>query len=54
MITYSQQAGRKQLAEYLQQVWSKTFGIEVKAEPQEWNTLRVNLGTGDFQVSGVF
>jgi len=54
VITYSQQAGRKQVAEYLQQVWSKGLGIEVKLEPQEWNIFRVNLGTGNYQISGSF
>lgn len=51
-ISYSQQANRKQLAEYLQQVWSKTFGIQVKTVPQEWNVLRSNLEKGQFQISG--
>lgn len=54
VITYSQQAGRKQLAEYLQQTWSKAFKINVQAEPQEWNILRANLGEGNFQISGSF
>lgn len=54
VINYSQQAGRKQLAEYLQQAWSRTLGIQVKAEPQEWNVLRSNLEKGEFQVSGCF
>ena len=53
-ITYSQQTGRKQLAEYLQQAWSKAFGIEVLAVAQEWNVLRKNLETGHFQVSGCY
>lgn len=54
VITYSQQANRKQLAEYLQQAWSQALGIQVKLEPQEWNVLRNNLGTGQFQISGCF
>lgn len=54
VITYSQQAGRKQLAEYLQQAWSKAFDIEVKVEAQEWNILRKNLESGNFQASGCF
>ncbi len=54
IITYSQQANRKQLAEYLQQAWSKVFGIEVKLEPQEWNVLRANMGTGQFEITGAF
>lgn len=54
VITYSQQAGRKQLAEYLQQVWSKAFEVKVVAEPQEWNVLRSNLEKGLFEISGAF
>jgi oligopeptide transport system substrate-binding protein len=54
VITYSQQANRKQLAEYLQQAWSQAFGIEVELQPQEWNILRTNLGTGDFEITGCF
>lgn len=54
VITYSQQAGRKQLAEYLQQIWSKTFGIKVEVEAQEWNILRSNLEKGLFAVSGCY
>lgn len=53
-ITYSQQTGRKQVAEYLQQTWSKAFGINVFAVSQEWNVLRKNLETGHFQVSGCY
>lgn len=54
VITYSQQANRKQLAEYLQNAWSTALGIEVQLEPQEWNVLRTNLGTGQFEISGAF
>jgi len=53
-ITYSQQANRKQLATYLQEVWSKTFGIDVRLQAQEWNVLRSNLGKGLFEISGCF
>lgn len=54
VITYSQQTGRKLLAEYLQQAWSKAFDIKVILEPQEWNVMRNNLQNGNFQVSGCF
>jgi oligopeptide transport system substrate-binding protein len=54
VIAYSQQAGRKQLAEYLQQTWSKAFGIKVKVEAQEWNVLRSNLEKGLFDISGCY
>ncbi|PIS02835.1 MAG: hypothetical protein COT85_02035 [Chlamydiae bacterium CG10_big_fil_rev_8_21_14_0_10_42_34] len=54
VITYSQQANRKQLAEYLQQAWSQTLGIQVELQPQEWNVLRTQLATGQFQISGCF
>lgn len=53
-ISYSQQAGQKQLAEYLQQVWSQTFQIKVNIVAQEWNILRKDLENGRFQVSGCF
>lgn len=54
VIAYSQQAGRKQLAEYLQQTWSKAFGINVQVEAQEWNILRSNLEKGLFTISGCY
>ncbi len=54
VITYSQQAGRKQLAEYLQQAWSTGLNLKVEAIPQEWNIFRVNLGNGNYQISGSF
>ncbi|MBI2812537.1 MAG: peptide ABC transporter substrate-binding protein, partial [Candidatus Melainabacteria bacterium] len=54
VITYSQQANRKQLAEYLQQAWSQAFGIPVRVEAQEWNVLRCNLEKGDYVISGCF
>jgi oligopeptide transport system substrate-binding protein len=54
VISYSQQANRKQLAEYLQQVWSEAFGIQVRLESQEWNVLRCNLEKGDYAISGCF
>jgi len=53
-ITYSQQAGRKQLAEYLQQAWKETLGISVQLEAQEWNILRTNLEKGQFEISGCY
>ncbi|MBS0604256.1 MAG: peptide ABC transporter substrate-binding protein [Verrucomicrobia bacterium] len=54
VITYSQQANRKQVAEYLQQAWSQAFGIPVKLEAQEWNVLRTNLEKGQFEISGCY
>lgn len=51
IITYSQQANRKQVAEYLQQSWSNAFGINVKLEAKDWTTLRTNLAKGLFDVS---
>lgn len=53
-ITYSQQANRKQLAEYLQQVWSKALGIKVQTQALEWNVLRSNLEKGLYEISGSF
>jgi oligopeptide transport system substrate-binding protein len=54
VITYSQQSGRKQIAEYLQQEWSKAFGIPVKLQNQEWNILRTNLEKGHYDISGCY
>lgn len=54
IVTYSQQANRKQLAEYLQDAWTRALGIDVRLEPQEWNVLRTNLGNGQFEISGSF
>jgi len=54
VISYSQQAGRKQLAEYLQQAWSQAFGIKVQLLSEEWNVLRTNLEKGLFEISGAF
>lgn len=54
LITYSQQSNRKQLAEYLQKAWSQTLDIKVQLQPQEWNVLRSNLGTGQFEITGTF
>lgn len=54
VITYSQQANRKQMAEYLKETWKKTLGIDVQLEPQEWNVLRTNLAKGQFMISGAY
>lgn len=54
VVTYSQQANRKQVAEYLQQAWSSAFGIQVKLENQEWNVLRTNLEKGLYEISGCY
>ncbi len=53
-ISYSQQANRKLLAEYLQDVWSQTFGIALAVRSEDWNRLRSNLGQGLFDISGCF
>lgn len=54
VITYSQQSNRKQIAEYLQQLWGNAFGIKVQVQAQEWNVLRSNLGKGQFEISACF
>lgn len=54
VITYSQQANRKQLAEYLQETWNQAFGIKVAVRSEEWNVLRTNLAKGLFQICGAF
>lgn len=53
-ISYSQQANRKQVAEYLQQAWEAAFGIQVKLESQEWNILRTHLEKGQYEISGCY
>lgn len=53
-IVFAQQANRKQLAEYLQEAWSRAFDIKVQIQNQEWNTLRNNLSTGGFEICGSF
>lgn len=53
-ISYGQQANRKKFAEYLQDVWSRTFGIEVRLQQQEWNVLRANLEKGLFDVAASY
>jgi oligopeptide transport system substrate-binding protein len=50
-ISYSQQANRKQFAEYLQQSWASAFGIKVELDAKDWTTLRNNLPKGLFDVS---
>jgi oligopeptide transport system substrate-binding protein len=50
-ISYSQQANRKQIAEYLQEQWKKIFSIDVQLKSVEWNVLRSNLDKGLFTVS---
>lgn len=51
IITYSQQANRKQMAEYLQECWKSAFGIRVRLESKDWNTLRNHLTKGLFEIS---
>ena len=51
IISYSQQANRKQIAEYLQQSWSSAFGIKVQLDSKDWTTLRNNLPKGLFDIS---
>lgn len=50
-ISYSQQANRKQVAEYLQEQWSQIFDIKVSLKNVEWNILRSNLEKGLFTIS---
>jgi oligopeptide transport system substrate-binding protein len=42
--------GYKLIAEYLQEVWSKAFGISITLEGQEWHAHVKNLYSGDFEV----
>jgi len=50
-ISYSQQANRKQFAEYLQERWHKILGIEIHLKAEEWTVLRSNLEKGLFTIS---
>jgi oligopeptide transport system substrate-binding protein len=54
VISYSQHANRKEFAQYLQETWSRTFGIEIRLQHQEWNLLRTNLEKGLFDVAASF
>lgn len=54
VISYSQQANRKQVAEYLQDCWSNALGIKVELESREWNTLRTALPKGQFEIACVY
>ena len=51
-LSHSQGAGRKQLTEYLGQVWKDTFGIDVAFQSLEWTTFHSNLEKGEYQVGG--
>jgi oligopeptide transport system substrate-binding protein len=51
IISYSQQANRKQFAEFLQQSWTQAFGVKVQLDAKDWTTLRTNLAKGQFDVS---
>src|SRR3990167_701127 len=53
-ISYAQQANRKEFAQYLQETWSRAFGIKVQLQQQEWNVLRANLSKGIFDVCAAF
>jgi oligopeptide transport system substrate-binding protein len=50
-ISYSQQANRKTVAEYLQENWHKALGIDVRLKSVEWNVLRSNLEKGLYTIS---
>lgn len=54
VITYSQQANRKQVAEYLQQIWSAALPLKVELQSKEWTVLRTDLERGNFEASGCF
>lgn len=48
-ISYAH-ANRKKFAEYLQETWKQVFGIDVRVKQVEWNVLRKNLESGDFEI----
>ncbi|MDE3055695.1 MAG: peptide ABC transporter substrate-binding protein [Verrucomicrobiota bacterium] len=54
VISYAQQANRKEFAQYLQETWTRAFGIRIELQQQEWNALRANLSKGVFDVCAVF
>jgi oligopeptide transport system substrate-binding protein len=49
--TYSHQAGREQLALYLQEVWKEKLGISIHLEKNEWNLFRNKLEKGAFDIT---
>jgi oligopeptide transport system substrate-binding protein len=51
VISYSQQANRKQFADYLQHSWSSAFGIKIELKYLDWTTYLSNLMTGQYDVS---
>jgi oligopeptide transport system substrate-binding protein len=53
-FSYAGQANRKQLAEYIAQTWSRTLGIKVKIQSEEWTVLRANLDKGLYQATGCY
>lgn len=54
VITYPQMPNRKEISEYVQQSWTRAFGIKVELEAKDWNTLRANLAPGLFEITGLF
>jgi len=50
ILNYPHIAGRKLLAEYLQETWKKAFGIQVHLEGAKWNIFRSGLEKGAFQM----
>jgi ABC-type oligopeptide transport system substrate-binding subunit len=51
-LTHNNAPGQKNLAEALQQIWQKTFGIPVALEGCEWNIFFTRLNEGQFQLGG--
>ncbi len=49
-LSYPNNPGRKPLAEYLKEVWEKTFDIKVHLQAMEWNAFCSNLEEGNYQM----
>jgi oligopeptide transport system substrate-binding protein len=51
-LSYSNQAGRKQLAEYLKNTWESALGLKVHLQAKEWNVFRQDLERKNFEIAG--
>jgi len=51
-ISYANEPSYKAFAQYLQETWSKAFGIRVKLEGSDWVCFRSKLEKGEFEIGG--
>lgn len=52
-VNYADTPVHQQVAEVLQQQWSKAFGIDIKLEKQEWKAHYEKLQKGNYQIGGM-